>query len=332
MQSPQRNPIILSLAKSLFWPVIKTTSFKHYSMPKQTQKLLKKQKEKNHCALFFIAPHKSMWETLGIPYAIDLHGGKLPYALMGNNLVKKSSGKTNKLFDYVARQSGGIMVEREQNPRQAIPHMIATIENILKTNNNVLLFPEGTRSRDGFVKDFMPAGFQGAINAAQHTNVHIIPVNVDYSILYEMDEFTAGEAKKYRVKAKDYLKWRATYLDDIYISFGKPLAVQETDKRSELAKQTKEACLDLINILPVNVLSEAILQLNPQRNETLHPKTIKASIDNVLADIDEYENKFKQFHSCSKPKKILEKAKQRINLDRLPAYEIYANYISHYLQ
>ncbi len=327
----KRNSFILGLAKTALWPTIKTTSFKKYDIHPQAQKLMSKQKKEKNCSLVFAGPHRSMWETLLVPYTIAWHDGNLPFVAMGNNLVNKESGKKKKVFDYITSRMGALAIERENNPKSAIPVMIKAIEEIISENENFMIFPEGTRSRDGLIKEFTPSAFQGIIDAAKNTDVYIIPVNTDYSILYEINSFAEANSKTYRFKAKDYRKWRSTFLEDIYISFGKPVKVNETDERKELAYNTREDCLDLVKILPINVVSEAILQLDLRENEYIHPKSLEASVDNVVADLEEFQSKFRGFNVNTQSKKIIEKAKQKINPELMPVYEIYGNYIAEYL-
>ncbi|MFA6089799.1 MAG: 1-acyl-sn-glycerol-3-phosphate acyltransferase, partial [Candidatus Woesearchaeota archaeon] len=162
----KRNEVFLALFKSILWPAVKTTSNKKYDIPEETLKLMEEQRNNKESSIFYVGPHKSMWETIGLPYTISWHGGDIPFALMGNNLLKKETGRKEQVLKYFVERIGGIMVEREVNPHAAILSLIDSVSELLINKRNVMVFPEGTRSRDGLVHAFKPATFQGAIDAA----------------------------------------------------------------------------------------------------------------------------------------------------------------------
>ena len=62
------------------------------------------------------------------------------------------------------------------------------------------------------------------------------------------------QASKYTFKVTDSRKWKDITMGDIYISFGKPVRVQPDNNRKILAYKTRESCLDLVTIQPINIL------------------------------------------------------------------------------
>jgi hypothetical protein len=392
----KRNPFLFNIAKGLAWSLIKTTSYKHYELPEETHELMKKQYEKRDISIYYAAPHKSMWETIGIPFSISWHDGDVPFIMMGNNLIKKETGKIEALLKYLGDRSGLVSVEREINPRAAVPIIISDISKILSANRNVLIFAEGTRSRNGLIQDFKPAGFQGLAQAVSNgAESYIIPVNVDYSSLIEAQEFAAQNElgrikavmlsqefselniserkdllrnnyyktrfiqedtfkniyeminsqtndlkeqwsqfeKSYTFKIKDSKRWKAN-IGDVYISFGDPMYIAKNDSkeyRKELAEKSKIACMDLVKIQSINIVSEAILRMNPRFGEPIKNNELYESIIGVVKDVSDYSDKFRGFDIFTKPKQLIKKSDIKINSEFLELYKIYSNYIGHYL-
>lgn len=392
----KRNAFLFALAKGIAWSYIKPTSHKHHEIPLETLELLKHQYKYKDCSIYFVAPHKSLWETLGIPYAISWNNGDVPFIMMGNNLIKKEDGRLENMLRYMMDRSGIVLVEREDNPRAASPVMVSNISRILKYNRNLLIFAEGTRSRNGLMKDFKPAGFQGLVDAVSTgAKSYIVPVNVDYSHLIELGKF-ASEIEidkltpiilseefsslnkvdklrslrnlsnsinfvdsntleefskfatgafsdkadylvklekfkeKYTFKVKDSKNWRIN-IGNVYVSFGKPMPVNTDYNRKYLAKISNELCLDLVKIQPINVLSEAIVRINPQFGDPINNRELYTSIDNVIMDLLPYETKFRDFTALTKSSEIIKKADIVISSEFIEGYKIYVNNISHYL-
>jgi len=195
-----RSKILFPIGKGAAWSLVKPTSVKYYDIPEETHELIKYQKAYKDIAIYYAGTHKSMWETLGIPYAISWHGGDVPFIMAGSNLVKEETGWRESLLKYLLDRSGYISVETENNPKAAVPIVISDISKILSSNNNILIFPETTRSRSGLIADFKPAGFQGLAQAVFNgTKAYIIPVNVDYHKFTELEEF-AGDNELRRLK------------------------------------------------------------------------------------------------------------------------------------
>ena len=70
--------------------------------------------------------------------------------------------------------SGHVPVERRAGRRAAV-ETIRRFEQVLRAGKQLLVFPEGTRSEDGTVKDFKNGGFHAAVRAG----VRVVPVALD---------------------------------------------------------------------------------------------------------------------------------------------------------
>jgi hypothetical protein len=127
-------------------------------------------------------------------------------------------------------------------------------------------------------------------------------------------------------------------IGDTYLSFGKPIRVAghlEMD-RKELAALCRQRCLDLVKILPVNVASHAILQLEP--GAAVSMTALYESIWRVVEALRPYADRFRGFSLADAQAEILRRAAQvQLDFRRLlpeneALYRLYAGYISHYLQ
>ncbi|MBN1183945.1 MAG: 1-acyl-sn-glycerol-3-phosphate acyltransferase [Bacteroidales bacterium] len=68
-------------------------------------------------------------------------------------------------------------IKVDRNKRETYMQMIADCERSIKKGSSVLLFPEGTRSRDGVIKNFKAGPFKVALQA----KAPILPVIIDGS-------------------------------------------------------------------------------------------------------------------------------------------------------
>lgn len=89
-------------------------------------------------------------------------------------VFKKELGKIP-VFGWVLRSGGQIMVDRS-SPEKAREALAEALEG-LSGNNSILIYPEGTRSRDGALQPFKKGGFWMAISAG----LPIVPVRVSGS-------------------------------------------------------------------------------------------------------------------------------------------------------
>lgn len=89
-------------------------------------------------------------------------------------VFKKELGKIP-VFGWVLRSGGQVMVDRSspEKAREALSEALAGLSG----NNSILIYPEGTRSRDGRLQPFKKGGFRMALSAG----LPIVPVRVSGS-------------------------------------------------------------------------------------------------------------------------------------------------------
>lgn len=94
--------------------------------------------------------------------------GYLPLPL--RFVMKKELGRIP-IFGAGVRRQGGILVDR-QNREQAVEELRKGIGPLMERRLSLLVFPEGTRSKDGQLGDFKKGGFMTALQ----TGLPILPV------------------------------------------------------------------------------------------------------------------------------------------------------------
>lgn len=129
------------------------------------------------------------------------------------------------------RLAGHVPVDRDGGKRAAA-EVIKRFEEVLRAGKPLLVFPEGTRSEDGVVKDFKTGGFYAAVRAG----APVVPVALD------------GAAELMRKGAVDTGDWQ-TSQRRVAVRIGKPIhPPKEGTERARvdaLRDEVREAVLEL---------------------------------------------------------------------------------------
>jgi 1-acyl-sn-glycerol-3-phosphate acyltransferase len=120
--------------------------------------------------LIIVANHQSMSDIPSLIWFFRKHHVKF--------ISKKELGKGIPSVSYNLRHGGSALIDRK-NPRQAIVIIKEFAEYIKDTNRAAVIFPEGTRSRDGVPKKFQTKGLETLIKYIP--NALIVPVSINNS-------------------------------------------------------------------------------------------------------------------------------------------------------
>ena len=115
-----------------------------------------------HRAYVFVANHQSI-------YDIPIIFWSLPYQV---RIIAKASLGTFPFIGWHLRQTGHMLVDRK-NPVRAL-HVFARASKLMKQGLCLIVFPEGTRSRDGRVAPFKGGSFLLALR----TGLPVVPLSV----------------------------------------------------------------------------------------------------------------------------------------------------------
>ena len=91
-------------------------------------------------------------------------------------ISKIELGKWIPSISYNLRHGGSVLIDRK-NPRQSVKDILMLGKHIEANNYAACIFPEGTRTRDGKLKPFMPAGIASLIKTSP--SALIVPFAID---------------------------------------------------------------------------------------------------------------------------------------------------------
>jgi 1-acyl-sn-glycerol-3-phosphate acyltransferase len=120
--------------------------------------------------LIIVSNHQSMNDISPIMWYMRKHHVKF--------VSKKELGRGVPSVSYNLRHGGSVLIDRK-NPRQALPAMIKFGEYIESNNRAAVIFPEGTRSKDGKPKPFKTKGLE--ILMKKIPSALIVPITVNNS-------------------------------------------------------------------------------------------------------------------------------------------------------
>ena len=128
-------------------------------------------------------------------------------------ISKKELGKGLPSVSYNLRHGGSVLIDRK-NPIQAV-NAIKKMANYIETHNRgVVIFPEGSRSRDGKPKRFKT---KGLVTLLEHApNAIIIPITINNSWkLLRYGKFPMGIGAHVTFTVHDTLKVSEYNTDDL---------------------------------------------------------------------------------------------------------------------
>ncbi|MFP4844677.1 lysophospholipid acyltransferase family protein [Winogradskyella sp. PE311] len=124
--------------------------------------------------LIIVSNHQSMYDISPIMWYMRKHHVKF--------VAKKELGKGFPSVSYNLRHGGSVLIDRK-NPRQALPAMLKFGEYIESNKYAAVIFPEGTRSKDGSAKPFKTKGVEILIKKAPSALIVPITVNNSWKML-----------------------------------------------------------------------------------------------------------------------------------------------------
>ena len=341
----KRSILVFHPAKFISDTGYRLLSSPHVEIPPDIKKLKKENAVFLYCGL-----HKSLWETTGVLSCIGMQTLPIPFIGMGDNLVK------GKFYLSLTSKAGAFLVKRPKTRKEVIESskkLKNYIVYYITKGTDVAIYPEGTRKNipeKGEYGDFFPTAFEALLEyeknkekiLAEHKelaahDLYIVPFNTDYSKIREDYELVKEPGAKPRtLHIFDSLKM-IRHIRDVYISFGKPIKITDhLDKtRKELAVYTREKCLELVKILPINIAARAILDAHI--NDPIKTETILDNIGKNIKKLTHLKERFRGFDPEEAPQDILAKVARhdvifrKIKDKHLPLYRLYANYIHHYL-
>lgn len=120
--------------------------------------------------IIIVSNHQSMWDIPPLIWFLrNLHP---------KFISKKELGKGIPTISYNLKYGGSVLIDRK-NPEQATEAIKNIAHYISKHNRGVVIFPEGTRSRNGVPKPFKYKGLKTLFENAP--NAYVVPISISNS-------------------------------------------------------------------------------------------------------------------------------------------------------
>ncbi|MBN2635013.1 MAG: 1-acyl-sn-glycerol-3-phosphate acyltransferase [Prolixibacteraceae bacterium] len=121
-----------------------------------------------NCPLIIVSNHQNTFDIPPIIWGFRKYHPKF--------VSKIELGKGIPSISYNLKHGGSALIDRK-NPRQAILEITKLAKHIEKENYSASIFPEGTRSKTGKVKEFQHAGFSSLLRHAP--SAMVVPFVID---------------------------------------------------------------------------------------------------------------------------------------------------------
>ncbi len=124
--------------------------------------------------LIFISNHQSIFDISPIEwYLVDFHPKFISKIELGKGIPSVS---------YNLQRGGSVLIDRKDS-RQALPEIKKLSQYIEKHKRSAVIFPEGTRSRDGKLKPFRDSGLKMLLKFAPSALVVPVTINNSWKIV-----------------------------------------------------------------------------------------------------------------------------------------------------
>ena len=120
--------------------------------------------------LILVANHQGLYDIIGINWFFRKFHPKF--------VSKIELGKGIPSISYNLNHGGSVLIDRK-DPKQALPVLKKMGEYIEANNRSTVIFPEGTRTRDGHPKSFDPSGLK--ILCKYAPSAYVVPITINNS-------------------------------------------------------------------------------------------------------------------------------------------------------
>ncbi len=146
--------------------------------------------------LIIVANHQSMYDISPIMWYMRKHHAKF--------ISKMELGKGIPSVSYNLRHGGSVLIDRK-NPRQSLPAIMKFGEYIEANKRAAVIFPEGTRSKNGVPKAFQTKGLE--ILFKKIPSAIVVPISINNSWkMVRYGKFPMGIGNHIKFKVHEPLK------------------------------------------------------------------------------------------------------------------------------
>ncbi len=124
--------------------------------------------------VIIVSNHQSMYDISPIMWYLREINPKF--------ISKKELGRGIPSVSYNLRHGGNVLIDRK-NPRQALPAIMKFSEYIEETKGTAVIFPEGTRSKNGEPKPFQTKGLEILLKKIPSAVILPLTINNSWKLL-----------------------------------------------------------------------------------------------------------------------------------------------------
>ncbi|ADX66942.1 MULTISPECIES: lysophospholipid acyltransferase family protein [Weeksella] len=142
--------------------------------------------------LIFVSNHQSMFDISPIEWYLSEFHPKF--------ISKKELGKGIPSVSYNLQKGGSVLIDRKDGKSSIL--QIKKLATYIKQNNySAVIFPEGTRSRDGVPKAFKESGLKVLCKYAD--NAYIVPITINNSWKMQQKKFPMNLGVKIQLQCHE---------------------------------------------------------------------------------------------------------------------------------
>lgn len=146
--------------------------------------------------IIYVANHQSMYDIVIIIWFLRKTHPKF--------VSKKELGKGIPSVSFNLKHGGSVLIDRK-DPKQALPAIRSLGQYIQKFNRSAVIFPEGTRSKNGSPKRFAENGVKMLCKFAPEA--YVVPLTINNSWkLFRLGMFPMGLGSKVSLEVHNPIK------------------------------------------------------------------------------------------------------------------------------
>lgn len=146
--------------------------------------------------IIFVSNHQGLYDIIGITWFLRKYHPKF--------VSKIELGKGIPSVSYNLNHGGSVLIDRK-DPKQALPELKKLGEYIEKNNRSAVIFPEGTRTKDGSPKTFAPSGLK--ILCKYAPSAYVVPITINNSWkVFRYGKFPLGIGNRLKITVHQPIK------------------------------------------------------------------------------------------------------------------------------
>ncbi|MDD7915701.1 lysophospholipid acyltransferase family protein [Polaribacter ponticola] len=164
-----------------------------------------KQKIPENTTIIFVSNHQGMFDIPPIIWAFRKYHPKF--------VSKIELGKGIPSISFNLRNGGAALIDRK-DPKQAISTLAKFAKNINKNKWSAVIFPEGTRSRNGKPKNFAPNGLK--VLSKYNKEGYVVPLTINNSWkVFKYGKFPLGIFSPIKITTHQPIKIDSLPFDEL---------------------------------------------------------------------------------------------------------------------